>query len=112
MEHCQMISLEDLRAMQRQGDAFQPIPVWIEVNIRYYKHSHVGWFPLAPGVLTVFYDTAGKENADVFVEGGGTHELLSYGKSWRLWYACGTERPACDEPWQLFSWDSGKGEFA
>ena len=111
MEHCQLITFEELKAMQRQGDDFQPIPVWIEANMRYVHHP-VGWMPLGPAVLELFYEEDEEGNADVVVNGGGTKELLDYNITWRLWYACGSERPACDAPWELFSWDDGKGDRA
>ena len=111
MEHCRIITFEEMQAMQKQGDAFRPFPVWVEANMRYVHHP-VYWMPLAPAILSVFYEASEDGNAEVYVEGGGTFELLSYGKSWRLWYACGTERPSCDVPWMLFSWDNGQGDRA
>lgn len=105
MEHCRLITLKELKEMRKQGDAFRPFPVWVEKNMRYVHHPTY-WMPLAPAILSLFYDAPKDENVEVFVEGGGTFEWLSYGKSWRLWYACGSERPACDVPWERFSWDN------
>ena len=111
MEHCRLITFNELKEMRKQGDAFRPFLVWVEKNMRYVHHPTY-WMPLAPAILSIFYDAPKDENVEVFVEGGGTFEWLSYGKSWRLWYACGTERPACDIPWERFSWDNGEGDRA
>jgi hypothetical protein len=64
--------------------------VWLEVNTRYTSNSLNG-MSLAPAILKTIFDA---------------FEWLSYGKSWRLWYAYGAERPKCDIPWGCFSWDT------
>ena len=111
MEHCRMITFEELQELRRHKEAFRPFPVWVEANLRYYDHP-VYWMPLAPAILQAIYDEPEEEDVEVYVEGGGTFKWLSYGISWRLWYACGAERPTCDVPWKRFSWDHGKGDHA
>ena len=111
MEHCRMITFEELQELRRHKEAFRPFPVWVEANLRYYDHP-VCWMPLAPAIFQTIYDEPEEEDVEVYIEGGGTFEWLAYGISWRLWYACGAERPACDVPWKRFSWDHGKGDHA
>lgn len=110
MEHCQMITYEQLLEWQKQ-EAFQPLPVWLERNKRYFRGEY--WQPYKPDVIEYFDDNFDElEDAAAYFSDGASYEIRSYNKSWRLWYACGTELPAFNEPWQLFSWDDGKGENA
>ena len=111
MEHCRMITFEELQELRRHKEAFRPFPVWVEANLRYYDHP-VYWMPLAPAIFQTIYDEPEEEDVEVYIEGRGTFEWLAYGIFWRLWYACGAERPTCDVPWKRFSWDHGKGDHA
>ena len=110
MDRCRLISIEELREWQKQQEAFQPLPVWLERNARY---SHGGcWKQFEATVIESLDDDDDPEDASAYFLGGPTFKIQSYNKSWRLWYAFGPERPAFDEPWELFSWDDGKGDRA
>lgn len=110
MDRCRMVSFEQLLEWQKQQEAFQPIPVWLERNERYSNGGY--WKHLEPVAIVSFDENLDLEDASVYFSGGPNYEIGSYNKSWRLWYACGADIPACDEPWERFSWDRGKGERA
>ena len=109
MDRCRMISFEQLLEWQKQQEAFQPLPVWLEHNARYSYRDRVSY--CEPAVIVTFDDVDDDlDDASAYFLGGPSFQLQSYSKSWRLWYAYGAEKPSCDEPWQLFSWDDGKGD--
>ena len=108
--HCQLISFEQLLEWQKQQEAFQPLPVWLEHNVRYFHGRDLSY--CEPAVIVSFDEDLDLEDASAYFLGGPSYEIMSYNKSWRLWYAYGAERPACDAPWERFALDKGKGDHA
>ncbi len=111
MERCRMVTYEQLLEWQKQQESFQPLPVWLERNERYTHGEH--WPHFEPTVITSFDEDIDElEDASAYMLGGPSYEIRSYNKSWRLWFACNAEIPDFDAPWELFSWDKGKGDHA
>ena len=93
VEKCSVIPIEQLRQLIRDG--IDDLPVWLELRGK----------PDQDGVCACTHEAAviqdyGNRN-DRVVLTSGTYKLSSYNRSWRLWYACGTDTPADkDAPWK------------
>ena len=94
MDRCRMITFEQILEWQKQQEAFRPLPVWLERNPRYFHGRKLLHYE--PVVIESFDEDMSLEDASAYLSGGPSYHILSYNKSWRLWFACGTEQPACD----------------
>lgn len=82
-----MATMQEIRELGSKG--FTLFPAWIEMNRRYTK----GDYSMRSLIRPVSVETCDHPN-DVEPElytSHGNFELDGYGKSWRLWYACGQE---------------------
>ena len=96
-----MATMQEIRELGSKG--FTPFPAWIELNPRY-TSSDYAKKNLIRSVSVDACDHPNDVESELYTS-HGNFELDGYGKSWRLWYANGRERPDSKQAWEFFSWD-------
>lgn len=96
-----MATIQEIREMR--GDSFLAFPAWIEMNPKY-TYSNYDKQYLIRAVSVHGCDDSDDVDPDLYTS-HGNFSLDNYGKSWRLWYANGRERPDGIQKWERFSWD-------
>ena len=100
-----MLTMATLQEVQKLGRRrFDEFPAWVELNPRY-AYSDYALQNLIRAVCVSRCDTPKACEPSLYTS-HGNFELSGYGKSWRLWYANGRERPDGKQPWERFSWDT------
>jgi hypothetical protein len=72
-------------------------PAWIEMNPEYANSEYSQRHLIRP-VVVELCDNENDVDPSIYTC-HGNFELLGYGKSWRLWYANGRERPDGKQEW-------------
>ena len=88
-----MATLEEIK--QFDNDNFQPFPAWIEVN----PNKITSKYMIVHSPIPVSVDSCNLEFDDLYTS-DGNYAVSAYGKSWRLWYANGMERPDEKTEWE------------
>ena len=96
-----MATIQEIREMR--GEGFSEFPAWIEMNPRY-ATSEYARRNLVRAVSVKGCDDPNDVEPELYTS-HGNFQLDEYGKSWRLWYANGRERPDVIQKWERFSWD-------
>ena len=100
-----MLTMATKQEMYELGrKAFDEFPAWVELNLRYACGPNAELYPIRAVCVQNCYGPNAR-NAEL-ITSHGNFELSGYGKSWRLWYANGRERPDGKQPWERFSWDT------
>jgi hypothetical protein len=114
MEKCRLITAHELSRFLRQRSDFQPLPVWVEIHKSYRGGLWPSKKTYGAAVLSGFFtDVCDSENLMVYLDGCRGFHFMSYGYSWRLWYACSDQLPAFEtEPWENRSSDGQKEAYS
>ena len=100
-----MLTMASKEEILRLGNEnFQPFPAWIEMNPRYARSAYALNNLIRP-VAVELCDSQDACEPEMYTN-HGNFRLDGYGKSWRMWYAAGRERPDGKLAWERFSWDS------
>lgn len=101
-----MLTMATKQEVYELGErGFEPFPAWVEMNPRY-ACSNYALENLVRAVCVKHCCVDPEEGEPELYTCDGNFELDGYGKSWRLWYANGRERPTGEQPWERFSWDT------